>query len=151
AQDTWRFRPNVTFTGGLRWEVQEPFQSLNNTLTQVGYAGLFGESGVGNVFKPGTLTGSPSTYTRFTPGSKTAETQYGNFAPSVGFTWSPNFKSGMLHKLAGESGQTVLRGGFSMAFVREGLNTFLSIMAANPGQTLDSTQNITGTPFALPF
>ena len=151
AQDTWRFKPNVTLTGGLRWEVQGPFQSLNDTLTQVGYAGLFGESGVGNVFKPGTLTGSPSTYTRFAAGSKTSETQYGNFAPSVGFTWSPNFKSGLLHRFAGESGQTVLRGGFSMAFVREGLNTFLSIMAANPGQTIDATQNITGTPFALPI
>ena len=38
-----------------------------------------------------------------------------------------------------------------MAYVREGLNTFLSIMAANPGQTIDATQNITGTPFALPI
>ena len=38
-----------------------------------------------------------------------------------------------------------------MAFVREGLNTFLSIMASNPGQTLDATQNITGTPYALSF
>lgn len=151
AQDTWRFRPNVTLTGGVRWEVQGPFQSLNNTLTQVGYAGLFGESGLGNVFKPGTLTGSPSTYTRFTKGSKTHNTDYGAFAPSVGFTWSPNFKSGILHRLAGESGQTVLRGGFSMAFVREGINTFLSIMASNPGQQIDATQNITGTPFALTF
>src|SRR5262249_54428952 len=81
VQDTWRFRPNVTFTGGVRWEVQGPFQSLNNTLTQVGYAGLFGESGVGNLFKPGTLTGSPTTYTRFAEGSKTHNTDYGAFAP----------------------------------------------------------------------
>jgi hypothetical protein len=38
-----------------------------------------------------------------------------------------------------------------MAFVREGINTFLSIMAANPGQTLDASQNINGNPFALTF
>jgi hypothetical protein len=151
VQDTWRFRPNVTFTGGVRWEVQESFQSLNNTLTQVGYAGLFGESGTDNLFKPGTLTGTPTTYTRFGAGSQTHNTDHGAFAPSIGFTWSPNFKSGLLHKIAGESGQTVFRGGFSMAYVREGLNTFLSIMAANPGQTIDATQNITGTPFALPI
>src|SRR5436190_3292593 len=151
VQDTWRFRPNVPFTGGVRWEVQEPCQSLNNTLTQVGYAGLFGESGVDNLFKPGTLTGTPTTYTRFGAGSKTHNTDHGAFAPSIGLTWSPTFKSGLLHKFAGESGQTVLRGGFSMAYVREGLNTFLSIMAANPGQTIDATQNITGTPFALPI
>jgi len=151
VQDTWRFRPNVTLTGGLRWEVQGPFQSLNNTLSQVSYAGLFGESGVGNIFKPGTLTGTATQYTNFTSGSKAYNTDYGNFAPSVGFTWSPNFKSGLLHKLAGESGQTVLRGGFSTAYVREGTATFLSILAGNPGQTIDATQNITGTPFALSF
>ena len=147
AQDTWRFRPNITLTGGIRWEIQGPFQSLNDTLTQVTYAGLFGESGVGNLFKPGVLTGSPSTYTRFTKGSKTHNTDYGTLAPSFGFTYSPNWKTGLLHKLAGESGQTVIRGGYSMAFVREGINTFLSIMAANPGQTIDASQNITGTPF----
>ncbi len=151
AQDTWRFRPNITLTGGLRWEVQGPFQSLNNTLTQVSYAGLFGESGEGNLFKPGTLSGGPSTFTQFPKGAKTYNTQYGNFAPSVGFTWSPNFKHGMLRRLVGDSGKTVLRGGFSMAYVREGTNTFLSIMAANPGQTIDATQNITGTPYALTF
>jgi hypothetical protein len=151
AQDTWRFRPNITLTGGIRWEVQGPFQSLNNTLAQVSYAGLFGESGVDNIFKPGTLTGSPTQYTNFASGSKAYNTDYGNFAPSVGFTWSPNFKEGLLRKLGGESGQTVLRGGFSMAYVREGTNTFLSILAGNPGQTIDASQNITGTPYALTF
>ena len=151
AQDTWRFRPNLTLTGGLRWEVQGPFQSLNNTLTQVSYAGLYGESGPGNIFKPGTLTGSPTQYTNFPKGAKSYGTDYGNFAPSVGFNWSPNFKSGILRKLGGESGQTVLRGGFSMAYVREGTNTFLSILAGNPGQTIDATQSITGTPYTMPF
>ena len=38
-----------------------------------------------------------------------------------------------------------------MAYVREGINTFLSIMSANPGLTLSATQNITGTPFPLTF
>jgi len=69
----------------------------------------------------------------------------------VGFSWSPNFKGDRFRKLFGDSGQTVLRGGFSMAYVREGINTFLSIMSANPGLTLSATQNITGTPFPLTF
>jgi hypothetical protein len=149
GQDSWRIKPNLTLTGGLRWEVQGPFTVLNNTITQVGYAGLFGESGTDNLFKPGVLTGSPTTYTRFTKGSQTNKTAYNNFAPSFGFNWSPNFKSGLLRKLGGESGQTVIRGGFSTAYVREGLNTFLSIMAANPGQTIDASQSTSGTPFPL--
>ncbi len=151
GQDTWRVRPNLTLTGGLRWEVQGPYYSLNNVISQVSYAGLFGESGVGNLFKPGTLTGAPSQYTQFPQGQSTWNTQYGNFAPSVGFSYSPNFKSNMLRKAFGESGQTVLRGGFSMAYVREGINTFLSIMSANPGLTLNATQNITGNPYPLTF
>src|SRR5213078_479818 len=60
GQDTWRIRPNLTLTGGLRWEVQGPFTSLNDTLSQTSFAGLFGESGEGNLFKPGTLTGTPT-------------------------------------------------------------------------------------------
>jgi hypothetical protein len=151
GQDAWRVRPNLTVTGGLRWEVQGPFYSKNDVISQVSYAGLFGESGEGNLFKPGTLTGAPSQYTQFPQGSSTWQTQYGNIAPSVGFSWSPNFKGDRFRKLFGDSGQTVLRGGFSMAYVREGINTFLSIMSANPGLTLSATQNITGTPFALPF
>jgi hypothetical protein len=151
GQDSWRIRPNLTLNYGLRWEVQGPFSSLNNTLTQVGYAGLYGESGLNNLFKPGTLAGSPTTYTRFAEGDETYNTQYGNFAPSFGFAYQPHFTKGLLRKLSGEAGETVVRGGFSTAFVREGINTFLSIQAANPGQTIDASQNITGTPFALPF
>ena len=151
GQDSWRIKPNLTMNFGLRWEVQGPFKSLNNTLSQVSYAGLFGESGEGNLFKPGTLTGSPTTYTQFTEGSSAWKTQYGNFAPSFGFTWSPNFKDGVLRKLAGASGQTVIRGGYSLAYTREGTNNFLSILAGNPGQTIDATQNITGTPWPLSF
>jgi len=151
GQDAWHVRPNLTVTGGLRWEVQGPFYSLNDSISQVSYAGLFGESGEGNLFKPGTLTGAPSQYTQFPQGQSTWKTQYGNIAPSVGFSWSPTFKGERLRKLFGDSGQTVLRGGFSMAYVREGINTFLSIMSANPGLTLSGTQNITGTPFPLTF
>jgi outer membrane receptor protein involved in Fe transport len=111
GQDAWRVRPNLTLTGGLRWEVQGPFYSKNNSISQVSYAGLFGESGEGNLFKPGTLTGAPSQYTQFPQGQSTWKTQYGNVAPSVGFSWSPNFKGDRFRKLFGDSGQTVLRGG----------------------------------------
>lgn len=152
VQDTWRFRPNITLTGGLRWEVQGPFQPLNDSLSRATtFAGLFGESGEGNLFMPGTLTGSPTTFSRFSAGEKTYDTQYGNFAPSVGFTYSPNFKSGFLNRLAGSSGQTVIRGGFSMAFVREGISAFTSLFNSNPGGTLTASQSTSGTPFPMPF
>jgi hypothetical protein len=153
AQDTWRFRPNITLTGGLRWEVQGPFQPLNDSLSRLeSFAQIYGESGEGNLFKPGTLTGTPTRFVQFSQGEKTFDTEYGNFAPSVGITWAPNTgSSGFMHKLMGNSGQTVLRGGFSVAFVREGTSAFTSLFNSNPGGTLTANQSTSGTPFPLSF
>ncbi len=159
VQDTWRMRPNITLTAGLRWEVQGPFIPLNDTYARASdFAGLFGESGEGNLFNPGVLNGSPTTMVLFGQGTSAYDTRYDSFAPSVGITYSPNFQDGFLKSLFGESGRTVLRGGYSRAYVREGVNTFQSLYAANAasgaqlaGGTINASQNITGAPFALNF
>lgn len=159
AQDTWRVRPNVTLTLGIRWEVQGPFTPLNDTYARASsFAGLYGISGEGNLFEPGTLAGQPTTMVLFGKGTSAYDTRYDSFAPSIGVTYSPNFQSGFMKSLFGESGRTVLRGGFSVAYVREGTNTFQSLYAANAasgaqlaGGTINATQNITGTPFPLTF
>ncbi len=144
AQDSWRARQNLTLTGGLRWEVQFPFTALNNVYAQNTYADLFGVSGLGNLFQPGKLTGNPagSQYTQFKSGALSYNTDYTNFAPSLGLAWTPNFKGGVLSRLFGEGGQTVLRGGYSIAFNREGINTFLSILGGNPGGTISVNRNV---------
>src|SRR4030095_3692204 len=84
GQDAWRVRPNLTFAGRLRGHVSGPFYSKNNSISQVSYAGLFGESGEGHLFHPGPWTGAQSQYTQFPQGQSTWKTQYGNVAPSVG-------------------------------------------------------------------
>lgn len=142
GQDSWRFRPNITLTFGLRYERQMPIQSLNNTYAGVSNAGLYGESGVGNLFKPGTLAGSPSQYTLFAKGTA-AYNAPGLFLPSFGFTYSPNFKNEMIHRFLGGSGQTVVRGGFSMASVREGTQVFQGVVGANPGGTITTNRSLT--------
>lgn len=161
AQDTWRFRPNITLTLGLRYERQVPIQAENNVFANVSYADLFGVSGADNLFKPGTLTGSQSQYTLFAPGTP-AYNPVGIFLPSLGFTYSPNWKAGVLRHLLGGSGQTVFRGGFSMASVREGTGVFTAVTGANPGGTLTTNRSLTlgnlpvgtylrtGAPFAPP-
>jgi hypothetical protein len=133
AQDTWRFRPNITLTGGLRWEVQFAPEAMDNGYAQTTYPEVFGVSGLNNLFKPGTMTGAQTVFTACDIGCKAYKTDWGNFAPSVGFTWSPNVKSGFLHPLFGDAGQSVFRGGFSTAYIREGLNVMLSILGSNPG------------------
>jgi hypothetical protein len=149
GQDTWKLRPNLTLTAGLRWEIQGPFIPKNDSFTIASLEGLWGESGVGNIFKPGTLTGSPTVFTKLADGAKIWDTDVNNFAPSLGVAWQPNWSKGFLRNIFGDAGQTVIRGGFSRAFIREGTNTFLSIIGSNPGPSISATRNITGTPFPL--
>jgi hypothetical protein len=151
AQDTWRAKPNLTVTAGLRYEVQFPFVATNAVFSQVAFEDLFGVSGKGNLFKPGTLTGRQAQYNAFSPGSKTNNTDTNNFAPSLGVAWTPNFKYGVFKKLFGDGGQTVIRAGYSVAYNREGLNIFSSILGGNPGATITVNKNLTlGNLGALP-
>src|SRR5205814_8259576 len=62
AQDAWRARKDLTISLGMRWEVQFPFVALNNRFATTTYEGLFGVSGTGNLFKPGTQTGQPTQF-----------------------------------------------------------------------------------------
>src|SRR4029077_11555473 len=61
------------------------------------------------------------------------------FAPSIGVAYQPNWDSGMMHRILGGPGKTVLRAGFSIAYSREGLNSFFSIASSNPGPTGSQT------------
>ena len=149
AQDSWRFRPNVTLNYGLRWEVAGSIIPLNSSYSTLSFSDLYGVSGVGNLFKPGTLTGRVPQFVQVKAGDKAYNTDYKNFAPNFGFAWSPNVKGGWLGRLVGESGQTVIRGGYSIAYSRRGIGELRGIQAANPGITLttnrdQATGNLTG-------
>lgn len=142
AQDAWRVNPNLTLTGGVRWEVQLPFQAKSAVYSQTTFNELFGISGPGNLFKPGTQTGKVTEFTQFSAGTNSYNVDYNNFAPSLGFAWTPRPSGGVLNKVLGDGGQTVFRGGYSVAFVREGLNVFTSILASNPGLSIVANRNL---------
>lgn len=152
AQDAWRVRPNLTANLGLRWEAQFPVTSLNNNLTNPTLDGLYGVSGPGNIFKPGTLTGSATQFFQFKEGDSAYNTDKSNFAPSLGVAWSPDWKDGILKRVFGGGGQTVVRGGFSMAFNRDGINTLIGTVSGNTGGSITVNRNIaTGNLGTLPL
>ncbi len=142
AQDSWRFRPNVTLNFGVRWEPQQPITSENDNFARTSFAGLFGESGEGNLFRPGTLSGATTQLTPLAVGEKLYKTDWNNFAPSASIAWTPDFKDGLLHRFFGDTGKSVIRAGYSVAFVREGLGNITQILSANPGGTLTLNSDV---------
>jgi hypothetical protein len=153
GQDTWRVRPNLTMTLGLRLERAIPVQAENDTFAGVSYAETFGESGLNDYIPncantitctPGAaLAGVHSNFTLFGKGTKSFDQEFGTFLPSFGLVYSPNFQKGFLTRIMGQPGQTVVRLGFSMASVREGTGVFTAVVGGNPGGTITTNRNLT--------
>ncbi|HMV85588.1 MAG TPA: TonB-dependent receptor [Blastocatellia bacterium] len=135
AQDSWKIGSSLTLTGGLRWELAPSPVNDNGVYTRTGPEGIFGVSGYGNLFNPGVYNGALTQFRLVEEGEQAYKTTYRNFAPSVGFAWTPKFKNSLLNRLTGDTGQTVLRGGYSIAYVREGFNAFTSMFGGNEGVT----------------
>jgi hypothetical protein len=145
VQDNWRVSPTLSINYGIRWQPQTAFVVLSDNYARLSSNDqVFGVSGVGNLFKPGTLTGTVPTVVAAKIGEKAYPDDYNNFAPSVGAVWSPNFDDkGLLRSIFGSSGRSVFRGGYSVSFVREGFDLLGSIIGANPGGSLSATRNLT--------
>jgi hypothetical protein len=136
GQDSWKLRQNLTFNYGLRWEFQPSPINDNLVYTRTGFDGLYGISGPGNLFKPGVFEGAITQYRLLDKEEKAYANRYKDFTPSIGFAWTPEFKPGMLAKVFGTTGQTVLRGGYSIAYTREGFSAFNSMFGANAGPSI---------------
>jgi len=94
---------------------------------------VYDVSGPGNLFSPGTLTGTVPTVRGNTIGEKAFPNDWNNFAPSVGVVWSPGKMPGLLGTILGSNGASVFRGGFSRSFIREGTLTIENSVGLNPG------------------
>lgn len=149
-QDSWRVRPALTLNYGLRWEFEPSPVNDNQVYTRTGYEGLFGVSGVGNLFRPGLFAGEPTRFRLLAEGEEAFRTRLLDVAPSFGFAWTPPRGRGLLGRLVGGGGRTVVRGGYSIALTREGFNAFNSMFGLNEGPTITLDSSPAVTPFVFP-
>jgi hypothetical protein len=147
VQDTWRVNPHLTLSYGVRWNRQGAIENLNNLYTRPGYAGLFGVSGVGNLFKPGVLSGSVPVFSLVPPGVSGYDPGAGRLSPTFGFAYRISH-GGFLHWLTGDD--SVLRGGFSISTIREGIGQLDAVWSGNQGRSLSTSASATANPNIFP-
>jgi outer membrane receptor protein involved in Fe transport len=141
VQDDFKIRPNFTLNLGVRYEYTgQPINTLHD-------ASLARESSASTALYNPSLPLSIRTVP-FTPADKN------NFAPRIGFAWSPKFESGFMHRLVGNDA-TVIRGGFSMAYDLAYYNILLNVQNGAPfsaALTIPlANLPVTGNPAPLPF
>jgi len=132
-QDQWRAKENLTINAGLRYEYQFPFVSRNDSYATATVADVWGVSGVGNLFKPGVLTGKVSQYQNLTKNTNAYKADVNNLAPTLGLTYRPSAQKGLFRSILGNDGDTVLRGAYTLAYSRGGMGDFTAVYGANPG------------------
>ncbi len=155
AQDSWRLRKDLTVNLGLRYGFQLPFRSLNDSYSTATVADVLGITGVGpdfvpgalvtnlgNLFQPGVMTGASPTFKQLAKGVKTYNTDWNNWAPSVGVAWTPHAESGFLARLLGNEGDTVVRGGWTTAYQRNGMSDYTGRFGANPGILITANRSL---------
>ncbi|PYQ94649.1 MAG: TonB-dependent receptor, partial [Acidobacteria bacterium] len=96
AQDSWRVNPTLTLNYGLRWEVSPFWWDTENKIQTI-------VPGLQSTVYPGAprgwvFPGDPGIPKTLAP------THYDNFAPRVGFAYSPDVKGGPLGALVGGAG-----------------------------------------------
>jgi hypothetical protein len=142
VSDSWRVRPNLTLNAGLRYELQLPFKPDANSFSRLqSFDQIYGITGPGNLFKPGTMTGTNPVFEQFVAGDYAYDTDYNNFGPSIGATWQPTIGNGFLSKIL--SANPVFRGGYAVSFDRYGTQDFIDRFGGNSGATRSGTRSLT--------
>ncbi len=113
-QDDWKFRPNLTVNLGLRWEYFAPLTEKNGVLSNF----ILGSAGQ-------EITGA-----RIAVVKSLYPPDRNNFAPRIGFAYSPNFGESF-HGLLNEN-KLVVRGGFGIAYNRIPLLEFANVRGNPP-------------------
>jgi hypothetical protein len=146
SQDTWRVKPNLTITYGLRWSLFPPPWEVNGLQTAPTFSlGKQFNTNVANMKQGlGYTSEAPISFVPGGPannGPGFYHFEKSDFAPRISVAYSPRFRGGFLQKMFGDGDKTSIRGGFSKVYDRAGfqlLNTFDANAPAGYGWTLQN-------------
>lgn len=127
AQDDWRIKSNLTLNIGLRWEWDQQAINILHDISVQNVANGFWAAGLSP-----NITEIPH-----------IPEDLNNFGPNIGFAWTPN----ILHKLTGNN-QTVIRGGYRIAYDPSYYNIFLNVATSAPVVNSGTINNV-GLPSTL--
>jgi outer membrane receptor protein involved in Fe transport len=124
VQDDWRIKENLTLNLGMRWDW---YQQAINLLHDQSVKQQTGPDPIWSSSLPLSQTTVP-----------TIPQALKNFAPVIGFAWTP-------HMLGGNS-NTVIRGGFRIAYDPAFYNMFLNVATAAPKVNFATLGPVLGQP-----
>jgi len=117
VQDTWKARPNLTLTLGLRYSLERPVYETQGYEVQPNIPlGQYFDNRVA-AGKAGTNFTDLLSISRSGPangGKPMYNWDKNNFQPRIAVAWSPDGGDGFLGKLLGHGGKSVFRGGFAI-------------------------------------
>lgn len=143
-QDEWKVRPNLTLNYGARWEINPPANTSPQANVYVAATPIAGTP------LPATPVVNQPGAVGFVPAKHWYE---GDFTwaigPRFGLAYSPDFKSGFLRTLFGDSSKSVIRIGYGMAF--DTISSFQVTAAAGriPGLVQSCTTSYSTTASAF--
>jgi Carboxypeptidase regulatory-like domain len=128
-EDSWKIKPSLTLNLGLRWDFTGASTDETGFYTHPSVKDLWGPTGVGDIFKPGSLTGDANPVEG--PGAQAYSPTYVHPEPNVGFAWNPQGSPDtFLGRLLG-NGATVIRGSFTFKNFTEGAQNFWNFGSNN--------------------
>ncbi len=152
AQDTFRLKPNLTLDFGVRYQYYQTATDKNNVLTTFDPS-FFSAARVPTCATAtcGSLlrgTGDPLNGIRIAGvNSRFDDTivkaDKNNFSPRVGLAYSPNFETGLMSKIFGKPGKSVIRAGYGFYF--DQVATFLYQDPTTPNRPFNNRATYTST------
>jgi hypothetical protein len=116
-QDSWKVRPHLTLTLGLRYSLERPvYETKGFEVQPTVPLGTYFKDRLAAAAQGQNFT-DPIIVNRSGPvngGKPMYNWDKNNFQPRIAVAWSPNYSNGLLHALFGDSGKSVIRGGFAI-------------------------------------